>query len=142
MGTEIVKTQVLGQLAMARPEDLRIWSSLDDGSIDAKKKAYNATVNQTASIESMIGKTISVVHVVVHPANLENEETGEVVTLLRTILIDSDGNSYGCMSKGLLSDLAKIEAIIGPPPWKEGLQLRPIQVSIGKGHRVFKLELA
>lgn len=90
-------------------------SMVDDGSRKSKIAIYNAINSADESLGDHIGETISVVDVVAHPVQLTNEETGEIVECLRTVLITKEGKSYVAVSQGITSALSKIFSIVGMP---------------------------
>ena len=87
----------------------------DDGTRASKVDIYNAINGADKAVADMIGKVIEVVDVVAHPVELINEETGELVTALRTVLIDKKGVPYTAVSQGITSALNRIFSIIGRP---------------------------
>lgn len=90
-------------------------SMQDDGTRKSKVKIYNAINSSEKSLSDMIGKRIDVVDVVAYPVQLTDEETGEVIDTIRTVLIDKDGVGYNAVSSGITNSLNKIFGIIGTP---------------------------
>lgn len=101
----------------------QMFSSVqDDGTRKSKVAIFNAINSADKNIADCIGDTVEIVDVIAHPVQLLDEQTGEVVNALRTILVDKDGVSYVGVSQGVTSALAKIFSIIGSPEggaWKE-----------------------
>ena len=101
----------------------QLFSSVqDDGTRKSKVAIFNAINSADKNIADCIGDTVEIVDVIAHPVQLLDEQTGEVVNALRSILIDKDGVSYVGVSQGVTSALAKIFSIIGSPEggaWKE-----------------------
>lgn len=90
-------------------------SMQDDGTRKSKVKIYNAINSSEKSLSDMIGKRIEVVDVVAYPVQLTDEETGEVIETIRTVLIDKQGVGYNAVSSGITNSLNKIFGIIGTP---------------------------
>lgn len=98
----------------------------DDGTRASKAKIFNAVNSADANIADFIGEVLEIVDVVAHPVELADEETGEIVQALRTVLIDVNGTSYAAVSQGITSALSKVFSIVGPPSWKE----EPVKMKI------------
>lgn len=95
---------------------------------DRKSKVaiYNAVNNAEDTLANHINEVITVVDVAAYPVQLVDEETGEIFTALRTVLIDDKGKAYSAVSQGILNSLQRIFAIIGMPSWKDD----PIKVKV------------
>ena len=73
-----------------------------------------------------------------------DEETGELFTTLRVVLIDINNNAFACVSQGITNSLKRIFAIVGMPPWtgKEALTVIPrLQKTRNKDNKVMILEV-
>ena len=114
----------------------------DDGSRKAKVAIYNAIQNAERKVDDYINKELKITDVVVHPIEVVDEQTGEVKQMLRTILIDVDGNGYAAVSYGVLTSLQKIFGIVGKPSWKdEPLTIMPKKDTTRNGYKVTTLAL-
>ena len=79
-------------------------------------------------------------------ANVRNEETGEIVECLRTVLIDKSGKTYVAVSQGITSALSKVFSIVGMPDggaWhKDPVKMKIKQVKTRNGmNKVNTIEL-
>ena len=63
---------------------------------------------------------------------LENEETGEMQSVPRVVLIDENGESYQAVSNGIYKAVKKAIAVFGAPTWDEPLEVLVKQISFGK----------
>ena len=98
----------------------------DDGTQESKVKIYKAINNSDEQLSDHINKEILLKDVVAHPVTLTNEETGEIVTCLRTVLVSADGKGYQAVSQGVVSSLQKIFTIFGmPDTWEKPLKVVP-----------------
>lgn len=113
----------------------------DDGSREAKIKVYNAINSKGISLDDTKGTVLEIVDVACHPVTLVDENTGEVVQTLRTILIDKDGNNFDAVSQGVVSSLQKIFAIVGHPTYNPPLKLKVVEQKTRKGFKTKTLEL-
>lgn len=114
-----------------------------DGATRAEKAAlYNAISNAEHAIGEMIGETITVEHMIAHPTQLVDEETGEVRDLIRLVLVSPEGEGYHSMSGGVVESMKRLCQIVGQGSWTdEPLQLKIKQVTTKQGNRTFNLVL-
>ena len=101
-----------------RKEDARIFSALN---------------NPEYRIANFINKTIKVTDVLVEIRELLNEESGEIETAPRVVLIDADGKAYQAVSKGIFNAVKNAYQVFGPAPWNPALEIEIKQVAVGKG---------
>lgn len=118
----------------------------DDGTRKTKAAIFNAINNADESVADHIGEVLEIVNVVAHPVELPDEETGEIITALRTVLIAKDGKTYTATSQGITSALSKIFSIVGTPDggaWeKEPVKMKIKQVKTRNGNnKVNTIEL-
>lgn len=115
----------------------------DDGTRASKAKIFNAVNGSDEAIADHIGEVLEIVDIVAHPVELVDEETGEIVQALRTVLIDVNGKSYTAVSQGIASALSKVFAIVGMPSWKdEPVKMKIKQVKTRNGNnKVNTIEL-
>lgn len=121
-------------------------SIADDGSRKSKVAIFNAINSADESLGDHIGEVLEVVNVVAHPVELADEETGELITALRTVLVTKDGKTYTAVSQGVTSALSRIFSIIGMPDggaWeKEPVKMKIKQVKTRNGNnKVNTIEL-
>lgn len=85
------------------------YSSItDDGTRKSKIAIFNAVNGADESVADHIGEVLDIVNVVAHPVELTDEETGEIINCLRTVLVDKNGKTYTAVSQGITSALAKV----------------------------------
>jgi hypothetical protein len=115
-----------------------VYTTLNGSSRKDRAQALNAiNAPESKGVSDYIGKTINLVNVVCHGISMQNEETGEMNNVTRTILIDSEGNRYACISKGVVESLNKIFGIFGlPSSWEEPLPVIPQRIKAGKGRKL------
>ena len=110
-----------------------MFCSIQGGTHENKVAVFNASNNPDHKVGDFINKIIMVKDVLAEQIELTDEETGEVETAVRVVLIDVDGKSYQAVSTGIFNALKKAIAIFGAPTWDEGLPCLIKQVSVGKG---------
>lgn len=107
----------------------------DDGTRKSKVAIYNAINSSDTALNDMVGKPLEIVDVVAHPITITDEETGEIIETVRTVLIDKNGKCYHAVSAGILNSLQKIFSIIGMPSWKdEPVKMEVKQVKTRNGN--------
>lgn len=111
---------------------------------EEKKQLFTAMNNPTARLEEKINVPLTITDIYVETVNFVDEHTGEVQVAPRIVLIDIDGNSYGCCSMGVFSSLKKLIQVFGVPTWEDGVEVIATQVSSRriKNGKVMTLKLA
>lgn len=127
-------------LSLVAQDNSEIFCSFSPDTVEGKKSLYKAITNPDHKITDMVGKEIAIRDVVVATCQFVDEETGETTPGNRTILIDTNGVSYGCSSTGVYNALRNLIAIFGTPTWSDGLLVRVGQISKGV-NRIITLEI-
>ena len=131
---------------LQNPTEQFYCSIKNDGTRKSAIKIYNAINNADEPIAKHINEVLEIVNIVAHPVELLDEETGEIITALRTVLIAKDGKAYNAVSGGITNSLARIFAIVGKPDggaWeKEPVKIKVKQVQTRNGNnKVNTIEL-
>lgn len=114
----------------------------NDGSRRSSIAIYNAVNSKGESLDDHKGEVLEIVNVAAHPVRLVDENTGEVVDALRTVLITKDGKVFDAVSQGIASSLQKIFGIVGMPPWnQEPLKIKVVEQKTRKGYKTNTIEL-
>lgn len=108
------------------------YSSLRSGTLKEKAELYNAMSNPAHKVGDYINKVITVKDVYVELIELEDEDTHESVTAPRIVLVDTEGETYQAVSKGVFNALTRLIQTFGEPTWEDGLPLLVRQISLGK----------
>lgn len=135
---EMVKTNLQSELSEASPST---YCSVQGGDREAKKKVYNAMNNPDHRVGDFINKTINVQDVLAEEIELVNEETGELQTAIRVVLIDDKGKSYQAVSTGVYNAIKKLIAVYGAPTWDDPIPVIVKQISLGK-NQMLTLDVA
>ena len=131
------------------------YCSLPADTEEGKKFIYNISQNPDYQLNDFIGKKIEMTGIYSTPVNFEkldektnepivNAETGEVETVEghRTILIDSDGESYACAANGVFDSLKKILWLYGEPhTWKKPIPIEIKNITTKKGRKTMTIVL-
>lgn len=119
-----VSSETVGQTVCSiqptgnRKEDARIFSAMN---------------NPEFRIANFINKKICVTDVLVEIREILNEDTGEIETAPRVVLIDEDGKAYQAVSKGIFNAVRNAFNVFGAAPWDPALEIEVKQVAVGKG---------
>lgn len=108
------------------------YSSLKAGTLKEKAALFNAMSNPNHKVGDFINRSIRVKDVYVEIIELTDEDTGEVTNAPRIVLIDTEGDSYQAVSKGIFSALSRAIQVFGEPTWDDGLPITIRQISFGK----------
>lgn len=117
-------------------------TNLKEMSKDQLKIVYNAINNPTYRVGDMINQTIDMVMVHITPIDVSDSETGEIITLPKTVIIDTQGESYSCVSKGIYNALNNIIDIFGEPTPENVISVKVVQKTGGKYNKYLTLEIA
>ena len=141
MTKDVASVDLVEQLK--NPTGKFFCSIVDDNSRKSKVAIYNAINNADEELAQHINEVLEIVDVVAFPVQLPDEQTGEVVECLKTVLIDKNGKSYTATSQGVANSLSRIFSIIGMPSWKdEPVKMKLKQIPTRNGNnKVNILEL-
>lgn len=90
---------------------------------------FKAMNNPKGRVSDMINKQISIKDVYCEIVPVSSEQTGETSMQPRTVLIDTKGDSYQCVSTGIFSAVKKLIRVYGMPTWEEGLTVEVKQIT-------------
>lgn len=113
-------------------EGSQAYCSLSSGTVKEKALLYNAMSNPAHKVADYINQTIIVRDVYVELIELTDEDTGEVQTAPRIVLIDTEGDTYQAVSKGIFNALTRLIRTFGEPTWEDGIPCLVRQISLGK----------
>lgn len=108
------------------------YCSLNVNTQKEKEHLFNIISSPTDRIANMINEIIELKDLYVETVELTNEETGEIIFVPRTILIDKNGKSFECVSIGIFSALKKLFQIFGEPCiWEKPIKIKIKQIQKG-----------
>jgi hypothetical protein len=145
--TALVTSDSPQETGMATVEDMftgrsiQVYTSIQGEDTATKIKVYNAMNDQEAAISDMLGKTLVITDVLAFPVEMTDDETGELINLLRVVLIDKDGKSYGSVARGVASSIQKIIGVVGQAPWNPAIKISPVEKKTRKGFKTLVLRL-
>lgn len=98
-----------------------------------KALIFNAANNPTHKVNDFINKKIMLKDVYAETLELVDEETGELASAPRIVLIDENGEAYESVSVGMFSALKKLVAIFGEPTWEPSIPVVVKQEKVKNG---------
>lgn len=111
-----------------------VYCSFQANTPAGKIKLFNAKSNPDDRIANHINKEIEISDIYAEMIELPDEETGEMVTCPRIILIDKTGKSFVAVSQGIYTDIKSILQIFGQPvEWEKPLTVQVKQVAVKSG---------
>ena len=112
------------------------------GSEHADKLKVIAAMTAAVPVADNLGKTIKLSNVVIQPIEMADDNTGELTTVPRIILVDADGTSYSAISSGIFRSLENIFGILGQPSeWPEPLEVHVSEARSRAGFRFMTLNI-
>jgi len=116
--------------------EVPFYASFDLKSEQGQDLLFKAAQGADADLFQMHDKVISVEHIYASHAQTIDPDSGEIVELIRIVLVTPEGECFQCYSKGVRKSINLLAGIYGLPPWKGG---RPVRVCVErlKGNRNF-----
>ena len=118
----------------------QVFCSVQADTAKGKTVMFKAMNNPDFRIADMINQTISVKDVYAEMIEITHEETGEIETAPRIVLIDADGKGYQAVSSGIFGALKKLIAVFGAPTWETPIKLKILQIE-RKGKRILSFDV-
>ena len=105
----------------------------------ARVTLFNACTNPL-KISDMINKRIKVLHIYAEIIQVVSEQTGELCSVPRIILIDEQGKGYQAVSIGIYNAVKRMIALFGnPAEWDAPHTVEVQNVSLANGQHTFNL---
>ena len=117
------------------------YCSLDLSDTNNKKLLLKISQNADDTIANNLDKEFYLANVFIQRYEKVIEETGEVETKTRTILIDKDNHSYASASRGLYNSIKSLIALMGTPDnWEEPILVKVVEKGIKNGGKTYVIE--
>lgn len=130
------------KLALFNESMNKIYCSKTLGTIDEKKALFNALESCDVLLNNIVGQVIEVKDLYIEERPYTDETTGEVKPKYRTIIFDSNGQTYATGAYGVYNALKKIVQLCGTPDtWGEPLKVKVAKKPIGDGKQSLTLLL-
>jgi hypothetical protein len=120
--------------------DFAVQTSLPMVSVEDKQTILSLIEGDCLKGSDLIGSEFLLSDYVAHPVDLTNEETGEVVSAARILLLDESHPPISFVSLGILKSLGRLVWMLGrEPPFVPPVKVALKQVSARGARRTFKL---
>lgn len=107
------------------------FCSLTANTPKEKAMLFKAMNNPEKRVGDCINMTINAKDLFCEVVNCVNQQTGEVETCPRIVIIDDKGVGYQAVSLGVFSAIKKIIQVFGMPTWETPLPLVVKQITKG-----------
>ena len=115
------------------------WTTLDLQTQEGRYLSDDAFGPTVDDMSKWINKTFIARDVLVHDAQTTDEQTGEVIPLVRVVLIGANGGMVAWTGRGATRSLTRIGQTWGPPPWVDGLPIKITEIAVGANKRTHLL---
>ena len=110
-----------------------IYCSANGGTAEEKKKVFNALNNPKYKVQDFINKKIKIKDVLIEAIDIVDDETGEIDTCPRVVLIDEKVEGYQAVSMGIYGAIKNLKQVFGAPTWEPALECEVKQVQVKNG---------
>lgn len=129
------KEKMKNELSLVNENLRKVYCSINANDEEGKKVMYNALTGSDILLNDIVGQEISVKDVFIQEKEVVDEQTGEVKTKYRTILIDENGQSYATGAYGVYNSLMTIFSLYGTPEnWSNPLKFQVVKIKSGKSN--------
>ena len=108
------------------------FCSLKANTLKERAMLFKAMNNPANRIGDCINMTINAKDLFCEVVNCVNQQTGEVQSCPRIVIIDDKGVGYQAVSLGVFSAIKKIIQVFGAPTWETPLPLVVKQITKGE----------
>lgn len=112
------------------------WCSFAPQSEREIQQAAKAFAQADGNLCDMADKTIAVENIVIHHAQVRDQQTQELLSMVRLVLLAPDGKCYASVASVPLNSLTHLLGIpgIGMPPYDPPVMIRlaPVKLKVGK----------
>lgn len=120
--------------------DSLMFTTLDTNDIINVLKASEVMAQPDGRLRDFVNTDIVISDIIMHPIKQVDQNTGMEVDVPRIILIDSEGKSYNCVSKGIYNALvSNILPVMNKLGYKNVLVVKVVEGSAGPTNRYLTL---
>lgn len=137
------------ELVIFNPENTmerEMYTTVDLNTEESRIELFNATESADVLLNDIVGQTITInnIYVEKNPIKEVDDETGEVTfngVKYRTILFDTDGQTYATGSYGVYNSVRKMIDLLGINIINKGIKVEVIKVPTKDGKQKLSLKL-
>lgn len=113
---------------------------IDTSTREGKIKLYSALQN-AEKLDEHLNEPLLMSNAVAQAVQVTDDQTGEVSTTVRVIIVTSDGKAYAATSPTLAAGLNTMFGIFGTPnTWAEPLTIKVVERRSRRGFKFFSIE--
>jgi len=95
---------------------------------------FNAINSTKESVKEHVNEVIELKHIYGEVVKVTDENTGEIISIPRIVLISKDNVAYGCASFGIFNSIKKLIQIMGAPSEDNIYKIKIKSVKTRKGN--------
>lgn len=130
-----VERSVLPWTTTGKPS---FWCSIPSDTLENKLLRYAAREGDCEDMDSVLNTEVVIKHLLLEEIDT-HDDGGELIRLMRVVMILEDGRMIGSTSKGIVGCLQTACEEWAAPPWEPGLRFKVISKQIDKDRRTYKL---
>ena len=113
---------------------------IDTSTREGKIKLYSALQN-AEKLDEHLNEPLLMSNAVAQAVQVTDDQTGEVSTTVRVIIVTADGNAYAATSPTLAAGLNTMFGIFGTPnTWDAPLTIKVVERRSRRGFKFFSIE--
>lgn len=113
---------------------------IDTSTFEGKVKLYTALQN-AEKLSDHLNEPLHMVNAVAQSVQVTDEQTGEMTSTARVIIVTDDGKSYSATSPTLLAGLNTMFGIFGTPnTWEKPIAVKVVERRSRRGYKFYSIE--
>lgn len=113
---------------------------IDTSTFEGKVKLYSALQN-AEKLSDHLNEPLHMVNAVAQSVQVTDEQTGEMTSTARVIIVTDDDKAYSATSPTLLAGLNTMFGIFGTPnTWKKPIAIKVVERRSRRGYKFYSIE--
>jgi len=115
---------------------------IDTSTFEGKVKLYSALQN-AEKLSDHLNEPLHMVNAVAQSVQVTDEQTGEMTSTARVIIVTDDDKAYSATSPTLLAGLNTMFGIFGTPnTWEKPIAVKVVERRSSRGYKFYSIETA
>lgn len=115
---------------------------IDTSTFEGKVKLYSALQN-AEKLSDHLNEPLHMVNAVAQSVQVTDEQTGEMTSTARVIIVTDDDKAYSATSPTLLAGLNTMFGIFGTPnTWEKPIAVKVVERRSRRGYKFYSIETA
>ena len=112
----------------------RFWTNINQDKPENKWLVMHCHQKADLSSEQVVGTTFKLVHILAHPVRVQAQADGELLQLVRCVLVNDEGQTCSFVSQGIYDALELLISTYGPGPFDPSMPctIRPLKTRAGR----------